>query len=107
MVAFSRFDLALLGFTALAAAAPLSAVQKKSFSLNQVAVKPTKTLNGAGHYAKALRKYGATIPAHVLAAVESGSVATTPQPYDLEYLTQIDVGGTLMNLDIDTGSSDL
>ena len=36
-----------------------------------------------------------------------GSITVTPQPYNSEYLAPITVGGQLLYLDIDTGSSDL
>ncbi|KAJ5151517.1 Penicillopepsin-1 [Penicillium canariense] len=119
MVILTRIQVAILGLSTLTAAAPHSAkTENPSFSLNQVKVPATKTTNGAAHYAKVLHKYGAEIPDHVLAAaassagalaspVPTGSVTTTPTEYDVEYLTPVNVGGTMMNLDIDTGSSDL
>lgn len=42
---------------------------------------------------------------HVHAAV--GTVVVTPNSYDQEYLAPVYIGGQLLNLDIDTGSSDL
>ncbi|KAJ6044027.1 type I transmembrane sorting receptor [Penicillium canescens] len=109
MVTLTRIQVAILSVSTLTAAVPLSArAEKKSFSVNQVKVTPTKTTNPAAHYAKVLHKYGAEVPDHVLAAAAAtGSVTTTPTEYDEEYLTPIDIGGTTMNLDIDTGSSDL
>lgn len=109
MVTLTQIQVVVLSISALTTAVPLSArTGKKSFSVNQIKVAPTKTTNPAGHYAKVLRKYGAEVPDHVLAAAAAtGSVTTTPIEYDEEYLTPIDVGGTTMNLDIDTGSADL
>lgn len=109
MVTLTRIQVAILSVSTLTAAVPLSArAEKKSFSVNQVKVTPTKTTNPAAHYAKVLHKYGAEVPDHVLAAAAAtGSATTTPTEYDEEYLTPIDIGGTTMNLDIDTGSSDL
>ncbi|RHZ70323.1 hypothetical protein CDV55_107602 [Aspergillus turcosus] len=108
MVTLTQIQVVILSVSALTAASPLSRTGKKSFSVNQIKVTPTKTTNPAGHYAKVLRKYGAEVPDHVLAAAAAtGTVTTTPTEYDEEYLTPIDVGGTTMNLDIDTGSADL
>lgn len=109
MVSFTQLQLAFLGLSALGAAVPVTSTsEKKTFSVNQVKVAGTKTKNPAEHYANALRKYGAEVPSHVLAAAAAtGSVTTSPTEFDSEYLTPIDVGGTTMNLDIDTGSSDL
>ena len=109
MVSFTQLQLAFLGLSALGAAVPVTGTsEKKTFSVNQVKVAGTKTKNPAEHYANALRKYGAEVPSHVLAAAAAtGSVTTSPTEFDSEYLTPIDVGGTTMNLDIDTGSSDL
>ena len=43
----------------------------------------------------------------VKAAAVQGQVTTTPEQFDSEYLTPVTVGGVTLNLDIDTGSSDL
>lgn len=72
-------------------------------------------------YAKALRKYNATIPSHVQAVVdrfrlpaakrasEEGSVVATSVDSDTEYVATISVGTPAQTLpmDFDTGSSDL
>jgi len=44
--------------------------------------------------------------ATVSAAKQSGSVAATPEANDQAYLVPVTVGKTVMNLDLDTGSSD-
>jgi aspergillopepsin I len=109
MVTLTHIQAVILCISALTTASPLSArTGKKAFSVKQIKVAATKTTNPAAHYAKVLRKYGAAVPDHVrAAAAATGTVTTTPTEYDSEYLTPIDVGGTTMNLDIDTGSSDL
>lgn len=72
--------------------------------------------------AKAIKKFNATMPAHIAAIVEkhkaavavagratSGSAVTTPEAYDEAYITNIAVGTPAQSLpmDFDTGSSDL
>lgn len=37
----------------------------------------------------------------------SGSVAATPEEHNAEFLCPVTIGGQTLNLDIDTGSSDL
>ncbi|KAI0427807.1 secreted aspartic proteinase precursor [Xylaria sp. FL1042] len=90
-----------------------------SFSVSQVA-----NLNFLAHgptqLAKTLSKYGVAIPdglarnmanldAVRLAARTSGSAKTTPEQYDIQYLTPVDIGSPpqTLNLDFDSGSSDL
>ena len=36
-----------------------------------------------------------------------GDVTVVPQPYNAEYLAAVTIGGQTLNLDVDTGSSDL
>lgn len=66
--------------------------------------------------AKAYRKYGVPVPDDLAAVVNSifskrstGSATTTPEEYDVEYLTPVSIGtpAQVLNLDFDTGSSDL
>lgn len=112
MVVFSKFTVALAGMASVASAVPIGVPNRKGFTVNQQ-VRPvtnatkTRTLNLPGIYAKSLAKYGVAVPANVKAAAESGSATATPEEYDLEYLTPVDVGGTTLNLDFDTGSADL
>lgn len=110
MVVFSKITVALAGFASVASAVPMGGSSRKStFSVNQMAKPATnpRVVNLPGMYASALSKYGATVPDSVKAAAESGSVTTTPENNDLEYLTPVNVGGTTLNLDFDTGSADL
>ncbi|KAI1823787.1 aspartic peptidase domain-containing protein [Xylaria intraflava] len=37
----------------------------------------------------------------------TGTVTNTPEPNDVEYLSPVNIGGQVVNLDFDTGSSDL
>lgn len=103
----------------LAVASPLQP-NARSFSVSQVA-HPNFRPHGPTQLAKTLAKYGASLPdglAHTvanydasrrLAARNSGSVKTTPEQYDVQYLTPVQIGTPpqTLNLDFDSGSSDL
>lgn len=112
MVILTQFAASLAALATLATAAPAPAAdvtQQKSFTVNQIEkqLDKEKKINVPGMYAQALEKYGGAVPAHVKAAADRGSVVTRPEQYDSEYLTPVDVGGTTMHLDFDTGSADL
>ncbi|KAF2222666.1 aspartyl protease [Elsinoe ampelina] len=56
------------------------------------------------------KKYNKSAPSAVKAAAaagQTGSVANVPLPYDEAYLSPVSIGGQTMNLNFDTGSSDL
>ncbi|EOD50683.1 secreted aspartic proteinase precursor [Neofusicoccum parvum] len=85
-----------------------------------VQVRNTKHVkSGPYALAKAYRKYGVPISEDLQAAVNNatgstfkratGSATTTPTQYDSEYLTPVSIGtpAQVLNLDFDTGSSDL
>lgn len=99
-----------LALSAMVAAAPAPAPSNtKSFSVNQVAVKKTP-VHPAAKYAKALGKFKAPIPANVASAAASaqeGTATNTPSSGDEEYVTPVTAGDSTLNLDFDTGSSDL
>ncbi|KAI3320926.1 aspartic proteinase [Xylariaceae sp. AK1471] len=113
------FTAALAG---LAAATPTKSkvgTKAGSFTVNQVtnaAFKP----HGAFQLAKAYNKYGVPMPEGLAKTVakynaakmtkrDSGSAVTTPEQYDIQYLTPVDIGtpAQTLNLDFDSGSSDL
>lgn len=79
----------------------------KNFRVEQVSNKDYKK-NGQLAYAKALGKYNASMPP-AIAAVSSGdgTVGANPAANDEEYLCPVSIGGQTLNLDFDTGSSDL
>lgn len=107
MVVFSKVTAAAFGFSAVASAMP-AAPPRQGFTINQLArAIPKRTINLPAIYANALSKYGGNVPPHIQDAMAHGSAVTTPEQYDVEYLTPVDVGGTTMNLDFDTGSADL
>jgi hypothetical protein len=85
---------------------------KRSFS---VAAQPNPNFNKSGTNAllKAYSKYNIKLPkdntiaglTHVDA--DDGSVTATPTTYDSEYVCPVDIDGQTLNLDFDSGSSDL
>ncbi|KAI1178586.1 secreted aspartic proteinase precursor [Nemania sp. FL0916] len=90
-----------------------------SFSLPQV-INHFFRPHGPTQLAKTLAKYGVALPdglartvakfdASRLAARDSGSVETTPEQYDIQYLTPVQIGSPpqTLHLDLDSGSSDL
>jgi aspergillopepsin I len=52
-------------------------------------------------------KYNITVPTDVKAAAADGTVGAIPEPFDSQYLSPVTIGGQTLNLDFDTGSSDL
>lgn len=59
---------------------------------------------------KAYRKYGFQLlsrQTNTTAGGQTGQVTATPEPNDSEYLEQVNIGGQMMTMDFDTGSSDL
>ncbi|KAJ5204359.1 uncharacterized protein N7498_005238 [Penicillium cinerascens] len=108
MVVFSKVTAILAGLTAVTSAVPVENT-RKGFTINQVANPATKTkpINLPAMYARALAKFGGTVPASVKAAAERGSATTYPQANDEDYLTPVTVGAGTLNLNFDTGSADL
>ena len=90
-------------------AVPLE-VEKRgaSFRLDQT-VRKAFILSGPSAMAKTYAKFKKEVPAVIAAAAASndGTVAANPEEYDSEYLCPVTVGGSTLNLDFDTGSSDL
>ena len=110
-------------FASLVASAPThqkrstSVVGNKQFTVPQGAPKlPGKKIAGPLALARVYGKYaklGASAPANVNAAASKaadtndGTVTANPEEYDQAYLESVSVGGQTLNLDFDTGSSDL
>lgn len=110
-------------FACLVAAAPThekrstSLVGSKQFTVPQGSPKtPGKKTAGPIALARVYGKYaklGATAPASVNAAAsaaagtDDGTVTANPEQYDQAYLESVSIGGQTLNLDFDTGSSDL
>ena len=63
--------------------------------------------------AKAYRKYGFELLSRAAntstagTGAQTGKVAAAPQPNDSEFLEQVNIGGQMLTMDFDTGSSDL
>jgi hypothetical protein len=98
-------------------ATPTPNLQKRSFT--HVVKRRVSTSPNAGTNAllKTFHKFGLKNPPNVAAnttgttsnaaATEKGSVDANPQQNDSEYLSPVVIGGQTLNLDFDTGSSDL
>ena len=84
---------------------PQATSTKKGFTLAQSVEKPYQA--GPVALAKTYLKFNLEVPTNVLAAAADGSVGATPEQYDAEYLCPVTIGGQTLNLDFDTGSSDL
>lgn len=102
---------AIVAVLGLVGASPVEHLSKRrAFTVAQVAGKKVFK-NGPAQTAKTYRKYGKKVPASLLKAAQvgrNGTVsATPPDQYDIQYLSPVDVGGTVVNLDFDTGSADL
>ncbi|KAI3326396.1 eukaryotic aspartyl protease [Xylariaceae sp. AK1471] len=106
---------ALLGF---ASASPVK-TKIGTFSVSQVANTNFKA-HGPAQMAKTYAKYGVSLPdslAHIMADLDaarvsirdSGSAKAVPEQYDIQYLTPVQIGSPpqTLNLDFDSGSSDL
>ena len=104
MPSFSTI-IAAAAVLAVSAAAPT----KQGFTITQVPKNVGKLTHGSHLIAKTYRKFGKQPPTEVVeaAAAVTGSVTATPEQYDSEYLAPVSVGGSTLNLDFDTGSSDL
>ena len=101
--------IAVSALLASAAATPIELQPRaKDFQVHQTVRKPFRK-SGPQAVLSTYGKYNATAPDDVVraAAANDGTVTTTPEQYDSEYLTPVTIGGQTLNLDFDTGSSDL
>ncbi|KAF7558365.1 hypothetical protein G7046_g5807 [Stylonectria norvegica] len=128
---YTRTLLSLIVFSllALVSAAP-SRIQKRSFKVERVPNSKFTGRNGPRALAKAYRKFGVALPQGLVDVLESqkaakasslgrrvnggntstgqtGSVKATPEANDVAFLSPVSIGGQTLNLDFDTGSSDL
>lgn len=84
---------------------PQAVTPKKGFTIPQSVAKPYQA--GPVALQKTYLKFNSAVPAEIAAAAADGSVTATPEQYDAEYLCPVTIGGQTLNLDFDTGSSDL
>lgn len=112
-------------FASIVAAAPYPLISKRSSNVTGAAKFTVpqgppklqgKKIAGPIALARVYGKYariGANAPAQVNAAASKaagtndGTVVASPEQYDQAYLESVTVGGQTLNLDFDTGSSDL
>ena len=91
----------------LAASTPL----KQGFTVYQTVHRPGFLTSGPSLMARTYTKFGKEMPEDVAlaAATSPGTVAADPTQYDSEYLESVQIGtpAQTLNLDFDTGSSDL
>ena len=100
-----------VAFAGLAVAAPApTVVGKQTFSVPQELTQEGTLPYGVHETLKTYRKFKAEPPSHVVeaAAAVTGRVTASPSDdFDSSYLCSVSVGGKTLNLDFDTGSSDL
>ncbi|KAI9797339.1 MAG: Type I transmembrane sorting receptor [Piccolia ochrophora] len=99
----------LWSLAALALVVDANPIEKrKTFTVNQIVKQKSKPKNGPKAYAAALAKHNGTIPANLAAAAKNdGTVSATPTDFDTQYLCPVNIGGQILDLNFDTGSSDL
>ncbi|KAG8528086.1 uncharacterized protein KY384_007002 [Bacidia gigantensis] len=99
----------LLSIAITAAATPVEFRNTRAaFTVPQSVKKPfVKT--GPAALAALYRKYNKVAPHAVKTAATNvkGTVPASPEDYDSEYLSTVSIGGQTVNLNFDTGSSDL
>jgi len=111
------FLTAALALSGSVIASPVELQKRKTFTVEQVQ-RRIYFKNGPAEMIKTLRKYGKDVPQHLIdaadansqvaAASSTGTVPATPNDqYDSAYLCPVTVGSTVVELDFDTGSSDL
>lgn len=98
----------VVAFAGLAITAPTS--PKHAFSVPRKAVDYGFLPYGQHQTMKTYQKFNAKAPSHVVtaAAAVTGKVTANPSDqFDSSYLCSVTAGTSVVNLDFDTGSSDL
>ncbi|KAF2143696.1 uncharacterized protein K452DRAFT_317154 [Aplosporella prunicola CBS 121167] len=110
---------ALLATAALSAPAPTRATQSlkpRSFKVPRTLNPKIKKRDGSVAMRKAMRKFGfqssrmrggAVVAATTKNGTEEGEVKANPEENEALFLSPVKIGGQTLNLDFDTGSSDL
>jgi hypothetical protein len=99
----------------LSSPTPTQPLQKRSFKhVVRRNINRRSTSAGPDAMLKAYRKWGfqlmsrqATAAQGAAGSSQSGTVAASPEPNEAEYLSPVQIGGQTLNMDFDTGSSDL
>ncbi|KAH8879079.1 Asp-domain-containing protein [Thozetella sp. PMI_491] len=129
MQTFGAFLVTFLAASGLVAAAPTTKIGiPVDAASGTYSAKTVRNLgfvrHGPSALAKTYNKFGKAVPANVAAAVQrnkalwaatkratngTGSAVASPEQYDIEYLTEVQIGtpAQTLKLDFDTGSSDL
>ncbi|KAH9889722.1 acid protease [Xylariomycetidae sp. FL2044] len=122
----------LLGLVTLVTASPARIQKRGVYKVERVRNPKFTARNGPKALLKTLRKYRMPIPGSLSAAADkqaewitkrqlqkradnataaangtTGLVTNTPEANDVEYLSPVKIGGQTVNLDFDSGSSDL
>ena len=117
MHSLSSILLIAVFFAAVALSTPTPTLQKRSFKhVVRRSVDKRSPYTGPDAMLKAYRKYGFALLGRQAGnntgtqgatAAGTGKVAAIPEPNAAEYLSPVNIGGQTLNLDFDTGSSDL
>jgi hypothetical protein len=100
----------------LATPTPTRTLQKRSFKhvVRRAPIDKTHPMAGPDAMLKAYKKFGFNIQSRQAApappangSASAGKVGAIPEPNAAEYLSPVTIGGQTLNLDFDTGSSDL
>ena len=88
-------------------------LRRDGFTVQQTISKSSSAANGGpAELAQVYRKYHSKVPARLRKAAQvavenAASVVANPSTGDAEYTSVVTIGGQDVNLDFDTGSSDL
>jgi hypothetical protein len=102
-----------LAAAALGSPTPQNRIQKLSFTHRvRRSVNTYGSSAGAAAMAKAYRKYGFQLDSvsavnNAATTGQTGQVTATPLEDGAEYIEQVSIGGQMLNMEFDTGSSDL
>lgn len=104
------YSVAILAAASVALAAPTSSTAKKLRG-SVPRIRTGHTNKAATAHYHTYTKYHRSAPEQIQKAAAAdagtGSVSATAEQYDSEYLCPVTVGNNQLNLDFDTGSSDL
>ena len=109
MPSFAQLATVAATLGALVAAMPLESRQAKAKTFSFKQEPGAKVVRNGPTALKAIYdKYHKPLPKDVAAAASNnGEGINNPTASDTQYLTPVNIGGQTLNLDFDTGSSDL